>query len=162
MATIVTKKVLIQAQTVFDVTGLNQEIDEKLINPFILTAQELHIEPLLGTRLYDAILNDQYNDLKENFVYQPLCWYTVLEALPLLFNRIGNGGVFNNAPENAQIVQNNSVSQMKEWASSKANEYANRLFKEVSYNSGSYPEFRTSQPDEEQSSDSQIKFGLLL
>jgi hypothetical protein len=45
----------ISVQTIKDRTGLHANTDDKLINPEILTAQDMYILPALGSALYDRL-----------------------------------------------------------------------------------------------------------
>ncbi len=158
----ITKKLLIQAQTVYTITGLNKEIDEGILNPSILTAQELQIEPKLGTKLYQALLNGSYASFKENFVYQALCWFAVVEGLPLIYNRIGNGGVFNNSNANAQVVPITNYANMLQWANGKATTYSDRMMKQIEFKRVDFPEYDENENEDVKPIKSSMRYGIRL
>lgn len=85
------KKVLfITPQTIKERTGLHANVDEKLVNPEILTAQDMYILPILGTGLYlrlqtaieENTLTDKEADLIDTYITPALVYY-VLSELPL-------------------------------------------------------------------------------
>jgi len=85
------KKVLfITPQTIKERTGLHANVDEKLVNPEILTAQDMYILPILGTALYvrlqtaieENTLTDKEADLIDTYITPTLVFY-VLSELPL-------------------------------------------------------------------------------
>ena len=55
----VTHKLLISADTLKQNTTISQNVDENLIHPVIMVAQDQYIQPILGT--------DLFNYLKDNF-----------------------------------------------------------------------------------------------
>lgn len=71
-------------------TGIHDNIDEKLIYPEIKAAQDLYILPIVGTALYNRILNDinlgtlagDYKNLVDNYLIDALCNW-VLSELPI-------------------------------------------------------------------------------
>ena len=86
----------------------------------VLDAQLRVLEPLLGTELYDKILEDAKNDtltglyleLYTDFV-KPIVKFTgtatYLEVAPYL---VDNGGIFKHAPENKEVVVRDEVMQL--------------------------------------------------
>jgi len=52
----------ISVDTIKDRTGLHNNVDEKLVNPEILTAQDMYILPALGTALYERLQDGVANN----------------------------------------------------------------------------------------------------
>ena len=81
-------------------TPLSGSVDDKLIAPTILLAQRKYILPILGTKLYDKLSADiksgisnvtgVYKILIEDYIQQPLIYFTFAELLPLLRVRFVN------------------------------------------------------------------------
>lgn len=71
-------------------TGLHNNVDEKLIHPEILTAQDMYILPLLGSTLYNRLqdgiqnnnLNTAENKLLDEYIV-PTLVYFVMSELPM-------------------------------------------------------------------------------
>ena len=87
-------------------TPIDGNVDQKLLNPVIRSAQEDHIKPLLGTDLYDELVSDinastvtgDYKTLLDDYIRPALREWVVYESLAVLSFKIRSNGV---------IVQNN-------------------------------------------------------
>jgi hypothetical protein len=80
----------ISVQDIKDRTGLHNNVDEKLIHPEILTAQDMYILPLLGSTLYnrlqDGIQNNNINTAENKLLDEyivPTLVYFVMSELPM-------------------------------------------------------------------------------
>lgn len=80
----------ISVQDIKDRTGLHNNVDEKLIHPEILTAQDMYILPVLGSTLYnrlqDGIENDNLNTAENKLLDEyvvPTLVYFVMSELPM-------------------------------------------------------------------------------
>ena len=84
------KVLFITPQTIKERTGLHANVDEKLVNPEIMTTQDMYILPILGTALYsrlqtgieDNTLTDKEADLIDTYI-TPTLVYFVLSELPM-------------------------------------------------------------------------------
>lgn len=84
------KILFITPNTIKERTGLHANVDEKLISPEIMTAQDMFIHPALGTALYnrllDGIENNNLTDAEEGlitvYISDTLVYY-VLSELPV-------------------------------------------------------------------------------
>ena len=80
---------LISAEILKDRTGIHSNIDDKLLYPEIKAAQDMYIHPILGTNLYNKIINDvdagtitgDYKSLLDDYIIDCLIYY-VLSGLP--------------------------------------------------------------------------------
>ena len=84
------KILFITPQTIKERTGLHANVDEKLVNPEILTTQDMYILPALGTGLYerlqDGIENNNLTVKEEELIDKyitPALVYYVLSELPM-------------------------------------------------------------------------------
>lgn len=80
----------IKVQDIKERTGLHNNVDEKLIHPEIMTAQDIYILPVLGSALYDrlqtGIEDDDLNEDEEKLIDQyivPTLVHFVLAELPM-------------------------------------------------------------------------------
>lgn len=80
----------ISVDTIKERTGLHNNVDEKLVNPEILTVQDMYILPALGTGLYNRLQDGiQANDLTANETtlldtyITPTLVYLVMAELPM-------------------------------------------------------------------------------
>lgn len=84
------KILFITPQTIKERTGLHANVDEKLVNPEILTSQDINILPALGTGLYERLQDGVENNnltVKEQELIDkyitPALVYFVLSELPM-------------------------------------------------------------------------------
>jgi hypothetical protein len=84
------KVLFITPQTIKERTGLHANVDEKLVNPEILTTQDMYILPALGTALYvrlqDGIENNNLTDKEQELLdtyITPALVHFVLSELPM-------------------------------------------------------------------------------
>ena len=97
----------ISVQTIKDRTGLHNNVDDKLINPEILTAQDMFILPALGSALYDrlqdGIMNqDLTNDesaLIDTYITPCLVYYVISELPMGLSYQFYNKGLIRKSGE---------------------------------------------------------------
>ena len=76
--------------TIKERTGLHANVDEKLVNPEIMTCQDMYIQPTLGSGLYDKIqtgiedntLTNDEQTLLDAYITPCLVYY-VLSELPV-------------------------------------------------------------------------------
>lgn len=98
-------------------------------------SQVMILEPILGTKLYNKILNDfndssitgEYLQLLNSYV-KPMLWHSVYAQYlrdGLILAR--NNGMFTASPDNAQIADLDSVKYIQKGAQSKADVYIERL-----------------------------------
>lgn len=89
-------------------TALHDNVDEKLIYPEIKAAQDLYLEPLLGTALFNKIINDidtsalagDYKNLVDNYLVDMLCNYVLAELPDGINYQFTNKGVVSKQSDN--------------------------------------------------------------
>jgi hypothetical protein len=140
-------QLLISESYLKEVTAMNAEVDAKILRPYILTAQQRYLEPLLGTDLFTALLGTttgNYTTLLNNYVQPCLAHYSYLEAIPYIWVRIGNGGVFKNAPTNTESTAITEIKFIEDRAREKAEHFAQRLMTYLVANYDNFPELATN------------------
>lgn len=111
------------------------------------------IEPLLGTILYDKILNEAENDtlsglyatLYNEFVKPITKYQSLAEYVEISSFMISNGGAFKHQPENAEIMDKDDIGLLSQKYSSFADMYVIRFEKWICKNP--LPEYKTYQDD---------------
>ena len=101
-------------------TSLSGNIDMDKITPFIKTAQDIHIQGLLGTKLYDKILQDIADDdlsaTYETFVLEyvkpVLIHYAVADFLAFHAYSVENGGIYKHSSDTGEIVSKSEVDRL--------------------------------------------------
>ena len=133
------------------ILGGNVDIDKYLFS--IANVQLTVIEPLLGTELYDYILDGAENNtlagdyltLYNNFV-KPITKHQALaEYIEISSFMISNGGAFKHAPEGAEIMDKDEIMLLSQKYSALADMYSIRFQKWICLNT--IPEYKTYQDE---------------
>lgn len=133
----------------------NTDVD-KLIQ-FIKIAQQIDIQNLLGTDLYNRISTDitsgasggtgltgNYLTLVNTYVQPTLIWFAQMNYIPFAAYSIKNGGVFKGSSETAETVDKNEVDYLVDKAREYANYYSTRLVDYLQFNTDLFPEYNSN------------------
>ena len=133
----------------------NTDVDKLL--PFIKIAQQIDIQNLLGTDLYNKIsaditsgasggtgLSGNYLTLVNTYVQPTLIWFAQMNYIPFAAYSIKNGGVFKGSSETAETVNKNEVDYLVDKAREYANYYSTRLVDYLQFNTDLFPEYNSN------------------
>lgn len=126
---------LISEDTIKSESYIGDNMDPSLILPAIITAQDMHLQPLLGTKLYETLLEKvksedvtgKYKHLMDKYI-RPFLIYAVLTdiQIPLAYkNR--NAGVVQTNNEYVNNTYLSEVQALKSYYENKMNFYGFRL-----------------------------------
>lgn len=126
---------LISEETLKSESYINDNLDPAMILPSIQTAQDMHLQPLIGTKLYKTLMEmvkenkveGRYKTLMDEYI-RPFLIYAVLTdiQIPLAFkNR--NAGVIQTNNEYVTNSYMNDVHAIKSYYENKMNFYGLRL-----------------------------------
>ena len=97
---------LINLDDILHYTQISGVLDVYKLNPHILNSQILYLEPILGSTLYDKMLNlvstgdinlsgyTNYSTLLNHYITPSVCFHTIELAIPLNSFIIADGGSF--------------------------------------------------------------------
>tara|TARA_B100001093_G_scaffold68914_1_gene59136 strand:+ start:1621 stop:2136 length:516 start_codon:yes stop_codon:yes gene_type:complete len=149
---------------------IDGNVDTDKFIQFIKVAQQIDIQNLLGTDLYNKIgadiasgagggagLSGNYLTLVNTFVQPTLIWFAQMNYIPFAAYQIKNGGVFKHSSETAQNVDKNEVDYLVSKAREYANYYSTRLVDYLSFHNDLFPEYN-SNTDEDISPDTDTTF----
>lgn len=125
----------ISEQTLKDRSLLQDNVDPKLIKPTIKMAQDMYIEPILGTGLYrelqeqiaDNDLSVENKTLLDNYITDCLCWYVQAEMVMSLGFKFTNKNVLRKTSENSDVPSISELFDLEERTKNKAEWYAQRI-----------------------------------
>ena len=131
---------------------IDGNVDTDKFIQFIKVAQQIDIQNLLGTDLYNKISADivagslagNYLSLVNTYVQPTLIWFAQMNYIPFAAYQIKNGGVFKHSSETAQNVDKNEVDYLVSKAREYANYYSTRLVDYLSFNDNLFPEYNTN------------------
>jgi hypothetical protein len=141
----------ISVQTIKDRTGLHNNVDEKLVNPEILTSQDMYILPALGTALYNRLqdgiqnsnLTNAESTLLDTYIVPTLVYY-VMSELPMgLSYQFYNKGMIRKSGEGQENPSAAEMIDVADRYKARAEFYKQRLVKYLIDRSGfnTFPEY---------------------
>ena len=140
---------LITRDDVVRYTNVNGNVDVDKFIQFVLIAQDIHIQSMLGTRLLEKIqaeiiagtLADPYLTLLTKYIKPALIHFAMVEFLPYSAYTIANKGVYKHGAENSETVSKDEVDFMVEKQRQTAMHYKERFVDYICNNSSLFPEF---------------------
>ncbi len=137
-------------------TPYGGNIDPDKLVPFMKTAQDKYILPVLGTVLFQKletiivagtvndVSNAAYKTLLDDYITDCLVYYTVVESLPFLSYNISNTGVQRHLSEQSVLPSKNEIDYLVEKALQSAQFYQERLLTYLLSYPNLYPEYYLS------------------
>ena len=133
-------------------TNLNNSVQDDVIKPAVVVAQDKYVQEYLGTDLYNKILADieastltgNYLSLVNDYVLKVAMWWTMVELLPNLETQVDNGGLFTRISEDAQPSDNQNVYSLRSMARDNAQFYTKRMVAYMCENSTLFPEYNSN------------------
>lgn len=138
---------------------INQNVEEKVLNVIVQTAQEIYLCKIIGTplfrRLQELVWNklknnegdkidgtgfETYNELLENYVKPYLKYKTVEQFTVENSFKMRNVGVVRNADTNVSYVDLDSIRFLQKHYATYVAEYEDRLSKFICSNKENLPE----------------------
>ena len=150
------KALLISREDFIRNTLVSGNIDFDKVIQYIEIAQDIFIQELIGTRLYDKIqadilgdtLSGDYEILVKKYIKPTLTQYSLLEFLPFSLYTIGNKGVFKHTSEASNAIDQEDYKRLLESTRDTAQHYAKRLVEHIKAYPTKYPEYFTNNRDE--------------
>lgn len=140
-------------------------LDTNKFIQFVKISQEIDVQNLLGTKLYDKIsadiiagtLTGNYLTLVNEYVQPILIWFAQVNYIPFSAYTIAKGGVYKHLAENSQSVDKTEVDYLVSKAREYANYYSTRMVDYLCFNNELFPEY-TSNTDEDVDPDTDTTF----
>jgi hypothetical protein len=140
----------INVNTIKERSALHSNVDDKLILPEILTAQDMFLLPALGTALYDRLQDGIENnnltadevDLLDNFITNPLVYYTLSELPVGLSYQFYNKGLVRKTSDNTDTPNMQDLIDVASRYRTRAEFYTQRLIKHLKQVSSTTDKFQ--------------------
>jgi hypothetical protein len=130
---------------------LDQNIDDDALNSFILIAQNIRIQQVLGYNLYMKFIDDinttgspqgaQYLFLMNNFIQPATALWSIYEAAPSLGFKITNKSVSQKSSEYGQPSSRQDIEYIRQQLSNNAQFYSQRIREYITNNPTDFPEY---------------------
>jgi len=151
-----TEVLLINRADIMRLTGLNGNIDEDKILPHVNTAQDIHLQPIIGTKLMQKckdlieagtlgdVGNEAYETLVYTYITPALVFLVMWDFLPFMQYEIANGGILQHNSENSATPTEGEVNSLIQRFKDKATFYGTRLTDYLCDNQSSFAELTES------------------
>lgn len=151
-------------------TAINGNVDRDQMVQFIKIAQDLHIQSLLGTALYNKLKSDvlastltgNYETLMTDYVQDVLVHYAMVEILPFLAYKVSNGGIFKKQSENSEGIEKSELEYLIQKERDTAEHYGRRLVSYLTFYGSLTPEYYENQNGQMYPADGQSFHGWYL
>ena len=130
-------------------TGINGNVDRDQMIQFIKIAQDIHIQQILGTRLFEKFKTDiaagnvpsNYESLLEDYIQDMVIHYAAIEILPYIHYKVANGGIYTKGSENGTNVSKEDLDYLIQKERDIAEHYSRRFIDYMSFNNALFPEY---------------------
>jgi len=137
---------------------MDGNVDTDKFIQFVKIAQEIDVQQLMGTKMYDGLTaaipniddssNARWKTVLNDYIVPMLIWYAQSNYMPFAAYQIKNGGVFKHTSENAQSVDKNEIDFLVEKARTNAEWYSRRFIDFMAFNQTTYPEYTSNVNDD--------------
>jgi len=137
---------------------MDGNVDTDKFIQFIKIAQEIDVQQIMGTKMYDGLTtaipnidlpaNARWKTVLDDYIAPMLIWYAQSNYMPFAAYQIKNGGVFKHTSDNAQSVDKNEIDFLVEKARTNAEWYSRRFIDFMSFNQTTYPEYTSNINDD--------------
>lgn len=141
-----TNKVLfISVDYLKDNTPINRNVDSEILEPCILKAQNIHIEAILGTKLYEYVVTNiaslSVNDKKlmDDYIQPALVEWSFYRSLPYINYRFTNKSISTSNSDNSDAVDLNELHYVREDVKNAAEYLSERATLFLKDNTDIYP-----------------------
>ena len=147
---------LIDIDKIAKFTPLGGNVDTDKYVYLVKDAQIMHIEPILGTKLYEKLENDYrdgtltglYEQLVDDFIEPILIHMTFAEYVAIGAYRVQNGGLYKHLPDNAESMSLDEINQLGKNQRAKADVYIERLNRFLCDKGSEIPEYTQAQDED--------------
>ena len=148
-----TDTLIISEAKVRQFTDINDAVDSALIKNNVRTAQDIHLQRIIGTKLYQKIMSDidastltgDYLTLVNDYIQDFLLYATYYETLESIYLRPRNNGLLQPTGGENSIEVDRGIYEMKRQSvENKMEYYADRLSNYISDEENLFPELNTN------------------
>lgn len=142
---------LVSEQRMKEYTPLDNNIRVEDITPYILNAQDIYTQSLLGTEFYNRLkdgvrnndLNTDEQELLNDYVSKSLMWYSYYLMLPNIKFKVMDKGVVSGTSEETGETSLDDLKYLRQDALNNAEFHQNRCLEFLKDYPGKFPEYET-------------------
>ena len=133
-------------------SALGGSVDDNLLLPYILMAQDRYILPILGTDLNAKLISDiqgssltgNYLTLLQTYIQPSLVQFSFATVLPFLRLRMVNNAVVTMSSEQGSTVSHEELKPLINASMDQGEFYRERLIDYITNNTSSFPEYSSA------------------
>lgn len=130
-------------------TAVHENLEPDELMPFVLQAQDIYVQELLGTKFYNALkkkvatstTTNEERTLLDNYIAPMLANYSVYMALPSFNYKMKNKAVLNPSAEEANSVDLSELKYLRGTIKDSAEFYRERAREFLIDNESDYPDY---------------------
>jgi|DEB0MinimDraft_4_1074332.scaffolds.fasta_scaffold16928_2 hypothetical protein len=141
-----TRKYLLSATDFKKLTPVHRNVDDELIKQSIISCQDMFIQPLIGTGIYNDIkgelpssLTSANQTLLEDYIHNAMLYWIMCDIVRPTTYQMSNMGVQTRDGDNMQPADQEEIRRLENNYFNKAKFYANRLVKYLKENKSTFP-----------------------
>lgn len=135
-----------------EMSVINDNVDMKILKPTIIMVQDIYLQKILGTPLYEDIKTKITSDptlvtypnekaLLDTYISKALVWYIKMEATMEFKFRYMNKGVMTKSSENSQPADTGDLKMLMDKWRQNAEMYAQLLTDYLRFNVATFPKY---------------------
>lgn len=146
-----TRVLLCTPQYLIENSVINSNVEQKILNKCIRTAEDKYLMPLIGSNMYQAVMSAVTNGtmtagpkktLVDDYLLPTIVEYALLEYIPFTATKFRNKGLQKqNSGENSAPADMNDLTYMMQAVRDSCQFYAQRTIKFLLANIQDYPEY---------------------
>ena len=133
-------------------TALGASVDDNLLLPYILMAQDRYILPILGTDLYDKLISEiqgsslagDYLTLLQSYIQPALVQFSFATVVPFLRLRFVNNSVVTMSSEQGNSVSHSDLKPLISASMDQGEFLRERLIDYIRNNTSSFSEYSSN------------------
>lgn len=158
---------LISEEKLRQFTDINNNVDTELLKNAVRIAQDIELQRLIGTKLYEKLLSDveadtltgAYKTLVDDYLQDFLLFAAYYESLESIYLRPRNNGLIKpTGGENSVDVDRSIYDMKRQSVKNKMQYYAERLANYLAENQSTFPELNSANKLYEQWPDYGIQY----
>lgn len=136
---------------------IDLNVEDKIIKRSIIDGQNIDIQPIIGTRLYNSLKTKivdntlsgetDYKTLMDDYIQPCLLKYALRRSLLYIWVKLRNKSVSQETSDNSNPVESNVFDRLRRDASDDAEFYANKLKEYLCEEVDLFIEFKDYNPD---------------
>ncbi len=149
-----TRVLFVTTQYLKDNLPIDDNLDAEIIHPIIGRAQDRYILPILGSTLYNKLINEvsagtitgQYKLLMDTYIQPCLKEFVFADSIPFINYKFTNKSIAKKSSDNSEPASESEVDKLQQPARDMGQFYAERLTRYLWANSFYFPEFTNPDP----------------